>query len=299
VRFGYAIPAYGAGADGGAVADLIEAGEELGFESAWLPDHVALPDYVAESLSAPFLEPLSTCAWALGATRRLRLGTDALVATYRHPLLVAAMAGTLGRLAGDRLILGVCVGWCRGEFEALGVAYDERAARTDEWVQALRSTPAGLTVVDPPTPPPVWIAGNSGSAVRRAALQGDGWHPLWIPPDQYAARRQRILELRGAHELTGEFTFSFSAAMTVFADEPTGGWPPTPARAPVGSEFRYAPEPWVAPDGRPRLCGSPDDLVADIRLLVDAGVEHITMRFGTTDVSPLETFAREVMPAFG
>jgi alkanesulfonate monooxygenase SsuD/methylene tetrahydromethanopterin reductase-like flavin-dependent oxidoreductase (luciferase family) len=66
----------------------------------------------------------------------------------------------------------------------------------------------------------------------------------------------------------------------------------------VGSEFRYAPEPWVAPDGRPRLTGTPDELTADLRQLADAGVDHVTLRFGTTDLAPLERFAREVMPAF-
>ena len=91
MRFGFAIPAYGAGAEGGAIADLIGAGEELGFDSVWLPDHVAVPEYAAAAnLSPPFLEPLATCAWGLGATKRLRFGTDVLVAPYRHPLVVAA-----------------------------------------------------------------------------------------------------------------------------------------------------------------------------------------------------------------
>jgi alkanesulfonate monooxygenase SsuD/methylene tetrahydromethanopterin reductase-like flavin-dependent oxidoreductase (luciferase family) len=54
----------------------------------------------------------------------------------------------------------------------------------------------------------------------------------------------------------------------------------------------------VAPDGRPRLVGTPDQLVADLRLLEAAGVEHVVLRFGLTGTSPLERFAREVAPAF-
>ena len=143
MKFGFAIPAYGAGASGAAVAELIAAGEELGFDSAWLPDHVAVPDYAAAvNLSPPFLEPLATCAWGLGATRRLRFGTDVLVAPYRHPLVVAAMAGTLGRLAGDRLILGVGIGYLRGEFEVLGA--ELRRPRGDHGrVGARGAEPAG------------------------------------------------------------------------------------------------------------------------------------------------------------
>ena len=55
----------------------------------------------------------------------------------------------------------------------------------------------------------------------------------------------------------------------------------------------------MAPDGRPRLVGSPDDLIGDLRLLQDAGVDHVTLRFGTVDLDPYERFASQVLPAFG
>src|SRR5260221_2187758 len=158
MKFGFAVPAYGPGASGAAVAELVAAGEELGFDSAWFRDYVAVHDYEeAVNVSPPFLEPLATCAWGLGATDRLRFGTDVLVAPYRHPLVVAAMAGTLGRLAGDRLILGVGIGYLRGEFEVLGADYDARAASTEEWIDRVRNPPAGFSVVDAPTPVPIWV----------------------------------------------------------------------------------------------------------------------------------------------
>ena len=143
----------------------------------------------------------------------LRFGTDVLVAPYRHPLVVAAMAGTLGRLAADRLILGVGIGYLRGEFEALGASYDDRAATTEEWVRAVRHPPAGYSVVAGASPVPIWIGGNTRKAQRRAALLGDGWHPLWLPSEDYAAARQRILEIRREHAIEGAFTFSFSARL--------------------------------------------------------------------------------------
>ncbi len=298
MRFGFAIPAYGANADGGAVAELIAAGEELGYESAWLPDHVAVPDYAAAvNLSVPFLEPLATCAWGLGATRRLRFGTDVLVAPYRHPLVVAAMIGTLGRLAGDRLVLGVGIGYLKGEFEVLGATYADRAASTEEWLRTLRRPPDGYSVVDAPHPVPLWVGGNNPRALRRAALLGDGWHPLWLAAEDYVVARQQILDIRAEAGLRGPFTFSFSAGTTRLLDEAPADWPAPPPRSPSGSEFAYAPAAWVEPGGRPRLVGTPDQVVEDLRLLVAAGVDHITLRFGTADPEPLERFARQVMPA--
>ena len=84
---------------------------------------------------------------------------------------------------------------------------------------------------------------------------------------------------------------------TALLDEPRP-WRPPAQRPPKGSEFRYQPEAWVADDHRPRFVGTPDEVAADLRLLEDAGVDHVVLRFGSTDVRPLERFMAEVMPAF-
>jgi alkanesulfonate monooxygenase SsuD/methylene tetrahydromethanopterin reductase-like flavin-dependent oxidoreductase (luciferase family) len=208
------------------------------------------------------------------------------------------MCNSIARLAESRFVLGVGIGYLIGEFEALGLEYEDRAKATEEFIGIFRQPPDHLSIVDAHVPPPMWVGGNSSSALKRAALLGDGWHPLWLPPNHYSEARRRITAWRDAARIDSPFTFSFSARFTDFADPPVGGWPPPAPRPPVGSEFRYAPPAWVMSDGRPGLVGTPDHLISDLRDLAEAGVEHITLRFGQVTTASLERFAQEVMPAF-
>ena len=172
MRFGFALPSYGKGAQRSVLLDLLVAGEELGFESAWVPDHIAVPSYAEGNMHPPFLEPLATCAWALGSTPRITLGTDILVAPYRHPLLALAMCNSIARLAESRLILGVGIGYLIGEFEALGLDCGDRAKATEEFIRTFRQPPDHLSIVDAPVPPPVWVGGNSSSALETRRTDG-------------------------------------------------------------------------------------------------------------------------------
>jgi alkanesulfonate monooxygenase SsuD/methylene tetrahydromethanopterin reductase-like flavin-dependent oxidoreductase (luciferase family) len=91
------------------------------------------------------------------------------------------MAANLNDLSGGRLVLGVGVGWARQEFDALGVAYRDRGALTDEHLAAIRQAwqndqdYRGGQI-------PLWIGGNSDAALRRAVRLGDAWHPLRFTP---------------------------------------------------------------------------------------------------------------------
>ncbi len=190
--FGVVVPSYGSWADGALVRDLAQTAEDLGYAHIWFPDHVVIPDYAVHVSGAPWLEPLTCCFVGMGATRRIRFGTDVLVAPYRNPVLVAKMAMTADQLSGGRLTLGMGVGYIRGEFEALGAPdYDARGAVTDEYIDAMRAlwssrgacsfdghyvsfrdihfAPAPLQ-----RPLPIWIGGNGPRAFARAALRGAG-----------------------------------------------------------------------------------------------------------------------------
>jgi probable F420-dependent oxidoreductase len=108
-------------------------------------------------------------------------------------VLVAKQAASLDVLSGGRLTLGVGVGWSREEFDALGVPFARRGARTAEYVAAMRTLwrddvatfrgefAAFDAIRVNPRPVrdrriPVVVGGNSDAALRRAAAWGDGWY---------------------------------------------------------------------------------------------------------------------------
>ncbi|WP_030271002.1 LLM class flavin-dependent oxidoreductase [Streptomyces sp. NRRL B-24484] len=177
MQLGVNVPNFGPGTDPGVLREWARIAEGLGFDLLMVSDHVAVTPDVAERYPEPFYEPFTTLSWLAGVTTHMRLGTTVLVLPYRHPLLVARMAGTLARLNDRGFVLGVGVGWARQEFDALGVPFTARGRLTDEYLAALRD--AGRTGAEPGVAPvPVWVGGHSEAALRRAVAFGDAWHPL-------------------------------------------------------------------------------------------------------------------------
>jgi probable F420-dependent oxidoreductase len=154
------------------------------------------------------LDPLTALAFVAGGTRRLKLFTNILVLPYRNPFLTAKAAATLQILSGNRLLLGVGIGYQREEFEALGVKYEERGVLMDEALETIRLAWAGGEVTKqgrhfnavgneprpvPSSPPPIWVGGGSEKAIERAARAGDGWAPYFVMPTNDPTVRKSAL----------------------------------------------------------------------------------------------------------
>src|SRR5439155_1692427 len=178
--------------------------ERAGFAWVSCSDHVAVPTSRAAAMGAVWYDAGSTLAFVAGATTRIELLSHVLVLPYRHPLVVAKQYGTLDRLSGGRVILGVGSGHLKPEFAALGADYDQRGRVTDEYIHAIGAaweadvarfdgqTVAFRDVMVAPRPiqqprPPIWVGGNSRAAVRRAARHAHGWIPWQLAPDDFAA----------------------------------------------------------------------------------------------------------------
>jgi probable F420-dependent oxidoreductase len=192
--------------------------DELGFDSIWCNDHLALPSAPGNGAAQPaytaaygeqrgqsIYEPLIVLAYLAAVTRRVLLGTSVYLLALRHPLLAAKQAVSLDRLSDGRLVLGVGVGWLESEFAAMGVPYRQRGRRTDEAIAMLKTLCAEDSADFLPQPvqrphPPLWIGGRSDAAVRRAARAGDAWHPSHLTVDEL---RRQIPELRAECERAG------------------------------------------------------------------------------------------------
>jgi probable F420-dependent oxidoreductase len=209
MEFGVHLPQSGPAASADAIRDVAEHAEDLGFSDVWVSDHVVLPREAPYPPSSYILEPLVALTWAAAATQRVRLGTTVLVLPLRPPVLLAKMLGSLDLMSGGRVLVGAASGWLKEEFDALGVPFEERGARTDESIDILRrcwtedpidtvGRLTGAKLVDmrakpqPERPIPIWIGGHSEPAYRRAIRVGDGWHGAFQSPEKTVPMTRRL-----------------------------------------------------------------------------------------------------------
>src|SRR6476620_5877952 len=228
MQFGFNLPNTGALAAPDNVVRIAHEGETLGYDYLTVTDHVVLPDMAEPGYpysesgafysldSAHRHEMLTLAAWLAAITTRLRLVLA---------VLAAKQLATIDVLSGGRLTVGIGAGWLKAEFEAVVTTpFAERGAVTDEYVAAFRTL---WTEKKPvingkyihynrlllePKPvqqphPPIWVGGESGPSLRRAAKLGDAWYPIGTnnahPLDSLPRYRAGIERLRRATEAAG------------------------------------------------------------------------------------------------
>ena len=161
--------------------------DAMGFESLWITDHIAIEPDNAEGSGGRYTDPLVTLGWMAGQTRQIKLGTGVLIVPYRTALPTAKQIATLQELSGDRLLLGVGVGWMDAEFAALNVPRRQRGRLTDETLAFWHACFAedevlsnGQPMLFKPRPqrPPFLVGGAAPHALERACRLGDGWLPM-------------------------------------------------------------------------------------------------------------------------
>jgi probable F420-dependent oxidoreductase len=283
--FGLDVGIYGALANPETVLQLARHAEEAGFESIWLADHVAFPVSIQSKypysatgdfpsrLSEPLMEPVATMAVLVGATKRVRIGTAALIMPYRNPVLLARMLVTLDHFSGGRIVLGAGVGWLQEEFDVLDT-YDfrKRGKVTDEYLEifkaictggevsyrgetyafeAIFSSPGSLQRPHPP----ILIGGLSDAALRRVVRHGNGWLAVTAGPEMLAQRVATLKRL--AHDAGRRFE-DLTLAYKLFLS--------------IGEAKRSAF------DAREPGTGSAAEIIDDVKRLFELGFTKIIVR---------------------
>lgn len=294
------------------ITELAEMGDELGYDSLQITDHVVVPAQIrsrypysatgvmAASPDSNYYEPLSLLAYLIGRTRRIRLGTSVLILPYRNPVLTAKQLACMDQLSGGRMLLGVGVGWMAEEFQILGSPpFAERGAVTDEYIRVLReiwSAPRprfeGRYQSFPeigvnPKPAqaggiPILIGGVSRPAIRRAVRLGDGWQPFKLPPDELGRGlhylRQQARET--GRDLSG-FAISLRLGLRMTRE---------------ATQRRPDEEPWKV------LVGPAREVLTNLRTYRDMGVTEVVFDFRTCQADEMRETVRlcaeSLIPAF-
>ncbi len=290
MRYGVAIPHANAFAAPAAIRTMARVVEDLGFDSLWVSDHIIVPEgsgYIPENMD----EPLATLAFLAAETSHVTLGLSVLIVPYRDPVFTAKFLSTVDNLSDGRLVVGVGAGWLEQEFEALGVPFAERGARTDEYLRVYRnlwetetSTFAGqfkqyknMRMFPKASPTrrgtiPIWVGGNGKASIRRAAEFGDGWHPINLGPQEFP-----------------DFVAQYRAQCARFDRQPG----PICLRHMPGGRTRPQGGAWP-------LSGTPAEQAAEIRAYAAAGLDELMLSLPYRTLAELaeglRRFVREVAP---
>jgi probable F420-dependent oxidoreductase len=277
---------------------IAREGEALGYDYLTLTDHIVLPRLKVSSYpyseSGEFFgegperrhDQLTVAAFVAAHTRFIRLVLAVMVVPYRPAVLAAKMLSTIEVLSRGRLTVGIGAGWLEPEFDAVATTpFAARGAVTDEYIRAFKAlwtedAPrfdgewvkfAGLQFTPKPVQnphPPIWVGGESGPALRRAARHGDAWYPIGSNNrhllDTLPRYRAGVARLRRFAEHVGRDPAGI--ALTYWVKRYGEALPP------IGS------------DGEPRLfSGGVPEIIGDFRALRDLGVSAIDIDFERPD----------------
>ena len=217
---------------------LARAGDEHGWSTLTVSDHLINPVETRSSypytkdgtrrwdMGTPWPDPWVTIGHLAAATERLRFLTTVYILPARTPVHVAKQVGTAAVLSGNRVDLGIGMGWMEEEFDAMGTQFAKRGRRADEMLEVMRKLWTGhvvehhgeffdvpaLEMLPAPTAPvPVHVGGTSEAALRRAARH-DGWVSDLHTTAELAEIRQRIERYREEYGRTSAAFSMFGSA---------------------------------------------------------------------------------------
>lgn len=303
MKFGIVIPLH-RDTDAMVNLELAKNAEMLGFDSVWISDHVILPAKYQERFSKILYDPFVILASIAAKTKKISLGTSVIIVPYRNPIVVAKMVSTIDVLSDGRVIVGVGPGWMEEEFDVLGIPYNERGIRTDEYINIFkelweRDEPrfegefySFSEIKFYPKPvqkphPPIWVGGISKRAIARAVELGNGWHPVWLSPDQMEEKIGYLKRVAGEKKRNlDNFVFSIRNRLRILKTAEVKKPDFTESRGQYTFSFH----------------GTKEEIIDKIRQFESVGVSHIIFDLDVENddemFNTIEKFSKDIMPSF-
>ncbi len=217
-----------AGARPDSMATIAQHAERLNFGTLWAGEHVVVFDSYESKYpytengemplvrDADFLDPIVALTYAAAVTKNIRLATGICLVPEHNPIVLAKQVASLDYLSAGRFALGIGIGWSEEEFRALGVPFERRAQRSNEYLEAMRklwgedrASFAGEFVrfeaarMNPKPVAkermPIYFGGESLPALKRVAKYGTGWFGSNLGPLETAEKLAKLRELMKAN----------------------------------------------------------------------------------------------------
>ena len=293
------------------IRNEVQTAEKIGFDSAWLSDHVF---GLVGSPTNPFYECWTTCSALAADTKKIKLGQLVLCNPFRHPPLLAKMGATLDSISEGRLILGLGTGWAENEFDAYGYPFEKPATRVRRvgeaaqiirkmWTQEKASFKGRHYEIEDaycfPQPvqkphPPIMIAGSGEQLTLKVVARHADWSNFTAWFGSTDAFRGKVDVLSKHCETVGrdmdEITKSFAVYVLIGEDRKEAEakeayFNETMAKRWGGGFNRKAP-----------LRGTPEDVIDQINDYREAGVDYFIVRFmGGDFMREAKVFADHVL----
>jgi alkanesulfonate monooxygenase SsuD/methylene tetrahydromethanopterin reductase-like flavin-dependent oxidoreductase (luciferase family) len=208
------------------IADDIVRAEQLGYDSAWIMDHILIERPGGRGTGH---DPLIALANAVARTSRIKLGPLVLGGPFRPVWQLAREGAALADASGGRFILGLGAGWHQPEFEAFGIPFDHLVGRLEEQVSVLKdlldgqhvtldgryTTLEDAEIMATAPRPPIWIAGKGPRMLRLIARCADGWNIAWGNSPDTSWMSDTLAALRGELEAAGRDPGSLTTSVGV------------------------------------------------------------------------------------
>lgn len=287
MKVGMVLPVVEGNMDGGNprwsdIATMTRISEEIGFESAWLEDHLIFR-FPERPQEGPW-ESFSLCA-ALGAiTSSIEIGTLVTCTSFRNPALTAKIADTIDEISGGRFILGLGAGWHEPEYLAFGYPFDHRVGRFEEALQIIHGLlkhgaidfegtyyTARECELRPRGPraegPPLMIGTTGPRMLRLTATYADAWNAF---ANSVPVAQEKSALVDAACSDVGRDPATLERTITVEAC--------IPGRTPGAGKEEY-------------LHGTADEIAEAIQAFEPAGVGHVQVIVEPNTPAGIESFA--------